>query len=504
MSIKALLVGVSDYSETEYESLPLCKNDLNAMQTALINGLKVDISNIERIGLENTVTKDMIMNSFFNMNYVISEEDTFIFYFSGHGGNEIVAVSNCNMKLKEIFDEINNINAKNKIIILDCCHAGSFKLEDSPPLNFETSIDTFVGHGCAVLASCGANETSGFNNNENISLYTSFLCYSLTNKYLIRNGKKSLETINKSIYRLAEEYNRHNNLNIQTPIFRSNITGDILFDVEEYIPYKVKEIYEETEEYIIYSVEPLHISLTKRLAIKVILRYKCSLEQIAEIATEIKNKALYYSVFQNKIAESKLKNKLTNIVWCYFAYDEEDVIDGNYICHTTWVDDAQDKKHWYSGKELINNVYFYINSSYDMIKSFRDKDLDKSKLIDITRKYTTELINLANKYIALFREFNNRVLSEHQFINLVKPLNTKIEELYLAQSNLPIPPKELDSWCRANENLAVTIHNISLFYNINNLDKWEPEKRKWLLQHYLETYQKELETFKDIDKSIEF
>lgn len=74
-----------------------------------------------------------------------------------------------------------------------------------------------------------------------------------------------------------------------------------------------------------------------------ILRFQSSIEQIAEIAKEIKDKVCYYEVHQNEIAEAHHKGHAANIVWCYFGYDEDDMVDSNYICHTTWVDDLQDK-----------------------------------------------------------------------------------------------------------------------------------------------------------------
>lgn len=113
------------------------------------------------------------------------------------------------------------------------------------------------------MASCGAEQYSSFNEDKGISLYTSFVCDALTSHFLIRKGKKSLDTIN------------------------------VFFDVEEYNPYKIARIYEETDNNIIYSVEPVHHAGVKRLSVKVILRFQSSMEQIAEIATEIKNKAIY-------------------------------------------------------------------------------------------------------------------------------------------------------------------------------------------------------------------
>ncbi len=92
----------------------------------------------------------------------------------------------------------------------------------------------------------------------------------------------------------------------------------IFFDIEEYNPYKVTKIYEECDKYIIYDVEPVHYGNVKRLSVKVILRYQSSMEQIAEIAYEIKNKVLYYEVHQNKISEARYGGRAANIVWCYF------------------------------------------------------------------------------------------------------------------------------------------------------------------------------------------
>ena len=41
MGIKALLVGVCDYSALKLQSLPLCKNDLRELKSALESGLCV-------------------------------------------------------------------------------------------------------------------------------------------------------------------------------------------------------------------------------------------------------------------------------------------------------------------------------------------------------------------------------------------------------------------------------------------------------------------------------
>lgn len=219
------------------------------------------------------------------------------------------------IELQDLLNTIEQVQTKNKIAIIDSCHSGGFSLENVPTVDINETVEHFTGRGFAVLASCGANQSSGFDENNEISLYTSFVCDALTARFLIRKGKKSLEAINEAIFHFAEVSNRKGKHNFQQPVFRSSIGGTIFFDVEEYNPYKIAKVYEETDNYIIYNVEPVHHAGAKRLSVNVILRFQSSMEQIAEI----KNKVLYYDVYQNEIAEAHYKGRAVNIVWCYFG-----------------------------------------------------------------------------------------------------------------------------------------------------------------------------------------
>lgn len=229
------------------------------------------------------------------------------------------------------------------------------------------------------------------------------------------------------------------------------------------------------------------------------------MEQIAGIATEIKNKVLYYDVYQNEIAEARYKGRAANIVWCYFGYDEDDMVDCNFICHSTWVDDTQDKEYWYrTSKNTItaNGVHIDVHSSYDLIKNLKDNTLDKDELIQITRKYTANIISAAEQYIKIFREYLNNTITEEELIDSVAPLNIEISKWFLKQSDLPIPPKELHDWVHIHTKLSCTIYDFSLFYDKKNLKTWKSENRKWLLQNAIKQYEMELEELKTADKLI--
>lgn len=504
-TIRVLLVGVCEYLKVKCPSLPLCKNDLFAMRTALIQGLNVNADNILLCGETGIVTINVLITSIYTVLKDAAQDDTFIFYFSGHGGKNCLILSDSLIELQDLINTIEQIHTKNKIVILDSCHSGGFTLDSVPTIDINEMVEHFAGHGFAVLASCGAEQCSGFNEDRKISLYTSFVCDALTSQFLIRKGKKSLEAINEAIFRFAEVSNKKSERNFQQPIFRSSIGGTIFFDVEEYNPYKVTNIYEECNNYIIYAVEPVHHAGAKRLSVKVILRYQSSVKQIAEIANEINHKVLYYEVHQNEMAEAFYAGRAANIVWCYFGYDEDDMVDGNFICHTTWVDKSQDKEWWYRSSKntiIVEDVHINVNCSYELIKNLKDNTIATNELIKITREFTTNLISVAEQYIKIFREYVNNTLTEEQLIDSVAPLNIEISKWFFKQSDLPIPPKELHDWAQIHTKLACTIHDMSLFYDRKNLKTWESEKRKWLLTNAIKQYEMELEELKAADSMI--
>ncbi len=120
------------------------------------------------------------------------------------------------------------IQTKNKIALLDSCHSGGFALDCVPAIDINETVEHFAGRGFAILASCGAEQFSGFNEDRQISLYTSFVCDALTSRFLIRKGKKSLEAINEAIFHFSELSNKKGEHNFQ----QENIIFSSLYFVQ--------------------------------------------------------------------------------------------------------------------------------------------------------------------------------------------------------------------------------------------------------------------------------
>jgi len=500
--IKAILVGVSDYSTLKAQPLPWCKNDLAEMKNALVHGLKVEETHILVCGNDGIVTQSNLVSSIITFLRTASKDDILFFYFSGHGSKNGLALSDSLINLQDIVDLIDTIPIACKIVILDSCHSGNAQLGAIPQMDINESIDLFAGHGYAVMASCGADQTSGFDEDRQMSLYTRFVCDALTAPYLVQKGRKSLESINQAVFRFAEVYNtKATNKHKQAPIYRSSIGGTIFFEVETYKPYKAKEIYEETDDYIIYSVKPVKNYKAKQLKVDVLLRYESTFAHIAEYSQEICKKVLYADVYADSSCEKRYAGKPSNIVTCHFGYDETDMVSGSYVCHTVWVDDTQNKNVWYRGSkntEWINNVFVYKNSSYNALKLLHINSMTEDDLIRLTKEYTANIINASEKVIKQFREYLNGVISEQQLIDGLPTLNAEIRKWFVKQSDLPIPPGKLDKWAKANEALACAAVDFSLYYDKQNVSKWSCDNRKQLMLSAVHKYECALEELKGI------
>ena len=89
-NVKALLVGVSDYSQIARDKDLYGDNDVMVLSNALNKGLKIPYSNIRILGLASrTVNCNSFVETLKQELSKINGGDTFIFYFSGHGGIDL-------------------------------------------------------------------------------------------------------------------------------------------------------------------------------------------------------------------------------------------------------------------------------------------------------------------------------------------------------------------------------------------------------------------------------
>jgi len=211
---KALVIGIDDYN-SERLNLSSCINDADAI-TELLERHENGELNFEVKFEENlqgiSTLREHIKNCFSD------DCETALFYFSGHGainefGGELLLAdytqSGIGFSMNDILTTINNSKAQNKVVILDCCHAG---YAGSLPTSGQAAI---IENGVTILTACKSDEYSLAGNK--FSLFTSLLIEALSGGAADVMGHITLGGIYSYIDKSLGSWG-------QRPLFKTNIS----------------------------------------------------------------------------------------------------------------------------------------------------------------------------------------------------------------------------------------------------------------------------------------
>ncbi|EGQ26215.1 hypothetical protein HMPREF9372_1784 [Sporosarcina newyorkensis 2681] len=509
VSVKALVIGVSNYFMDGAPNLPFCKNDVEAMAKSLENGLGLKKEDIITLGGLGDVTKVDFDNALSMMSSITNENDILLFYFSGHGQNfnhqHHLILSDGFISTNELIKNLEKVPAKSKVVFLDCCFSGNYSIEDPASPEVDQMIADFHGKGYAVFSSSNAEQVSYGHLDKPISIFTDFLCDAFENKLLVKKGKVTLHDIHKLVSLYLDVWNKNNPAQQQNPIFKRNMGGTIFFEVEDYKPFPTTKIYLESDQYIIYEVEPVHTGTCKRYSVKVILKEPLSLDEISKVSIEIKDTVQTAEVHRNQRSLERWKGKSANIVWIYFGFDESDMKRGNFICHTTWCDDNQDKDWWYkvdrSNKFMIKDTHFNVHTYYESLKTLHQNNTgNKDELILAVKEISRTMLKSAEEVISLYNEYTNGLISESSLVKKIDPSLSSIEESFMASTDLELAPDDLSDWMQAYSNIFATIHNFTFYYNEKSLAQRTPENRKACMEMTMKYYYTELQEIVELER----
>lgn len=213
---KALLIGIDDYPGTN--KLNGCRADVSSIKTVLAKNEdgsdNFDI--VELLDVKSSHEAMVQIDSLF-----ATDSDIALLYFSGHGydnttGSELVFPDDVThngyykgLQMRSIMDIVNKSKAKNKIIILDCCHAGDFG-------RYRMDIDTSdLGPGVSILTACKGDENAITQGGH--SIFTLALCLALSGPAADFMGHITLG----SVYAYVEKFFSASE---QRPVFKTNVS----------------------------------------------------------------------------------------------------------------------------------------------------------------------------------------------------------------------------------------------------------------------------------------
>lgn len=140
----AVIVGVEKYDGT-VGNLSASVNDAERMYAFFKKNSKAD--NLILL-LNEYATKQNILQAM-QIYKKAGEDDTIVFYFSGHGGPHLFCPQNFSggtfaLWHTEVKNAFKQSRAKIKLCIADACNSGSIKLSQKPPKTSETQSNLIV------------------------------------------------------------------------------------------------------------------------------------------------------------------------------------------------------------------------------------------------------------------------------------------------------------------------------------------------------------------------
>ena len=168
MALLATFVGVGKHADPGIRDLIGATRDAVAMHALFVD----TISDLQAdLLVDSNATLEAIRRSLRRTLGSATDQDSVIFYFSGHGSHDhrmaasdtrLADLAATTLPMQELADEFKQSKAKAVFCVLDCCFSGSAPgkvLEDTPiPRDPGSPLPTLAGDGRVLLSACSENE----------------------------------------------------------------------------------------------------------------------------------------------------------------------------------------------------------------------------------------------------------------------------------------------------------------------------------------------------------
>lgn len=496
----ALLVSVGDYHEMQCANLTTYQEDVQLIFRGLTQGLKFDNSNIRTLGNNGWLSTREFAMAFSNFSKMLTSEDSFLLYFSGHGDGNALVFSDSRIRLQSILEVVEKLPAKDKIIILDCCYSGEFSTSTPNCMRIEDSVSTFIGKGTAVMASSAANEISRLGISAKNSLYTGIVSAAMMSRRLVRKRLVSLKDLNDEVLFMMSTWNEHHPQQAQHPVFRSNINGTVYFRVSESPQYEPLHVSFETQDYSLCSVKPLSVANMKRLR-AVIMSQKETDIDLATTTKEVVAAIKRARVYSTQRSEDYFGDAPARAIWCYFGHDQSDIKRDLYYAYTIWCADNEAKQLYYkesSNSQTFDGICICRNPSYEMLRKIQQPTQTRDECILKTKKTLSNIVALAEQFISALHEVENQTTTVPIVKQNYEQWIRTVKKQYNQLADSDIASDDLYAWAQEVMNLAGTVLDLALLLDMTSNETFG-SREQWLMNFSIRQYYVSLEKLKALE-----
>lgn len=263
----AVLISCEQYKE--FDDIAFCHSDSVLMENTLVEYCDYDRKDIQLLLIYMDAYENDVTYLYKTINDIVDsmeKEDTFLFYFAGHGmlyreDEYLILPNTIQNNIEETalsLKKLNNILKKAKghtFRILDACHSG----KDVRGVLENRFIREIIKSSWATLASCSENECSYSDDKLEQGIFTYHLSEEIK-KWELGKGI-TFEALKILVCRDLQQWEKDkNNGHIQTPTLNGSIIGNVDFATRnekeyEYVMYNRKISIGQKEEVLEVNTE---------------------------------------------------------------------------------------------------------------------------------------------------------------------------------------------------------------------------------------------------------
>lgn len=494
----ALIIAPGDFREMDAPNLATYRMDAGLMETAFHTGLDMARESIRVLNGEEGngyVPIESLGFAMAEFESKLCSEDTFIFYYSGHGKDQSILFSNGRLALQSVIDYVNKLPARSKLVILDCCYAGDFSTTGAREMHFEEMMSDFAGKGIAVLASSAADEVSRLEQDGNYSMFTGAVSSAIMFKQ--KSSGITLDDIYNDVMSIVKVWNTRYPDKAQQPIFRSTLGGTLYFRTGEERPRQQLEMRISFGEYRLVKMKSISNNTEKRLAAFVITPEKPEVGRLALITKQVADIVKYSDPSGSRKTES------AKAVWCYYGIDESDIINSLHYAYTIWgADDHIREKYFKQNRNasVVDDIYVFENTSYDMLRKMQEPTKSREDYIANNRRLLALIVSLAERFVYDLQEVFNHTQTKDALQEKYGPWIREVRKRYMELSDEDVPPVDLHDWAEEIYSLAGWVLDLSLYLEKDDEQPVFGDNAEWLLKNGVKRYHDSMEKLKQIEE----
>ena len=188
MSKIALLIGVSEFDESDLKPLPSAEEDIKAMARVL---QQPELGGFDQVQALTNPTRGEVEDAIYALFANRQRDDLLLFYFSGHGvrdesGRLFLAtpstrkdggklVGHTAIAASVLHENMNNSRSDRQVLVFDCCFSGAIAtgmtIKDDGSVAIQQQLG---GKGRAIFTSSNSIEYSFHRDEFKLSVYTHF------------------------------------------------------------------------------------------------------------------------------------------------------------------------------------------------------------------------------------------------------------------------------------------------------------------------------------------